>query len=187
MFNKLFNKACTVIEQTLSSLRKIFVKFRYLNVDLSGSYLEKNGSIVCTDHSTIQIHDTYISTGVSLIAKHGGSLTISNSFIGRNCVIVACGNIEIGSNCQIAEMVVIRDQNHRFLSTEKPIAEQGFDVQSISIGSNVWLGAKATVLAGACIGDGTVIGAHSLVLGDIPSHSIAVGTPAIVKKSLLAS
>lgn len=186
MFNKLFNKSCTVIEQTLSSLRKIFVKLRYPNVDLAGSYLEKSGSIMCTEHSKIQIQNSYISAGVILAAKHGGRLTINNSFVGRNCVIVACGNIEIGSNCQIAEMVVIRDQNHRFLRADKPITEQGFDVEAISIGRNVWLGTKATVLAGASIGDGTVIGAHTLVLGNIPSHSLAVGTPAVVKKSLLA-
>lgn len=46
-----------------------------------------------------------------------------------------------------------------------------------TIGSACWIGTNVTVLAGAQIGDGCVIGAGSVVTGTIPPFSIAVGVP----------
>ena len=54
----------------------------------------------------------------------------------------------------------------------------------IRIGSNVWIGGDVTVLPGVSIGDGTTIGAGSVVVGDIPAHCIAVGNPCRVVKKL---
>lgn len=48
----------------------------------------------------------------------------------------------------------------------------------ISIGNNVFLGAKVIVLPGVTIGDNVVIGAGSIVTRDIPSDCVAVGIPA---------
>jgi acetyltransferase-like isoleucine patch superfamily enzyme len=58
----------------------------------------------------------------------------------------------------------------------------------IRIGSNVWLGAKVQVLAPATIGFGAVVGAGSIVLGDLPPLAIAVGTPArVIKRYSIAA
>jgi acetyltransferase-like isoleucine patch superfamily enzyme len=46
------------------------------------------------------------------------------------------------------------------------------------IGNDVWIGANSTVLAGVKIGDGAIIGAHSLVNKDVAPYSIVVGVPA---------
>ncbi len=136
------------------------------------------------DGSSLVITNSYISDGAYIVADHGGQLVADHVFIGRNCVIVACQNIRIGRDSLIAEMVVIRDQNHRFDDTSKPIREQGFSVAPVIIGENVWLGAKSTILAGSVVGDGAVVGAHSLVSGVVPSCSLAVGTPAYIKKMM---
>ncbi|MGY4543818.1 acetyltransferase-like isoleucine patch superfamily enzyme [Arthrobacter sp. UYNi723] len=48
----------------------------------------------------------------------------------------------------------------------------------IVVGSDVWIGARTTVLSGVTIGDGAVVGAGSLVSRDIPPYSICVGQPA---------
>ena len=48
----------------------------------------------------------------------------------------------------------------------------------VSIGSDVWIGRGAQIMAGVTIGDGAVIGARSLVTNDVPPYAIAVGTPA---------
>ncbi|MBN1500584.1 MAG: CatB-related O-acetyltransferase [Spirochaetes bacterium] len=50
------------------------------------------------------------------------------------------------------------------------------------VGNDVWLGYQATVLPGARIGNGAIIGANALVTGTIPPYSIAAGNPAKVKK-----
>jgi acetyltransferase-like isoleucine patch superfamily enzyme len=51
---------------------------------------------------------------------------------------------------------------------------------SVSIGKSVWLPWRVFVLPGSKIGDGSVIGADSLVQGEIPPLSLAVGMPAKV-------
>ncbi|MFW5525562.1 MAG: DapH/DapD/GlmU-related protein [Prevotella sp.] len=61
---------------------------------------------------------------------------------------------------------------------ERKISSRG----KIVIGDNVWIGDKATVLAGVHIGEGVVIGANSVVTHDIPPYCVAVGNPATVIK-----
>ena len=45
----------------------------------------------------------------------------------------------------------------------------------IKIGDNVWIGEKAAILGGVTIGDGTIIGANTVVTHDVSAYSIAVG------------
>lgn len=55
--------------------------------------------------------------------------------------------------------------------------------QPVTIGSSVWLPWRVFVMPGATIGSGSVIGANSLVVGEIPPFSLAVGSPAKVIRS----
>lgn len=50
-------------------------------------------------------------------------------------------------------------------------------------GHGVLIGAGATVLGGICVGCGTKIGAGTVVVSDLPPHSVAVGVPARVIKT----
>jgi acetyltransferase-like isoleucine patch superfamily enzyme len=52
--------------------------------------------------------------------------------------------------------------------------------QDVVISDHVWLGMNVTVLKGTHIGHGSIIGACSLVAGNIPSLSVAAGQPARV-------
>jgi len=58
------------------------------------------------------------------------------------------------------------------------------DSAPIILEDNVWLGARVIVLKGVTIGEGSVIGAGSVVTKDIPPRSLAVGMPAKVIKTL---
>jgi acetyltransferase-like isoleucine patch superfamily enzyme len=55
--------------------------------------------------------------------------------------------------------------------------------QPVTLGKSVWLPWRVFVMPGSTIGDGTVIGANSLVSGAIPPNSLAVGSPAKVIRS----
>ncbi|MEP6744919.1 MAG: hypothetical protein ABJB33_05440, partial [Gemmatimonadota bacterium] len=57
------------------------------------------------------------------------------------------------------------------------------DYKPVTIGKSVWFPWRVFVMPGSVVGDGSVIGANSLVSGEIPPYSLAVGTPAKVIKS----
>ena len=57
------------------------------------------------------------------------------------------------------------------------------DYKPVTIGSSVWFPWRVFVMPGSTVGNGSVIGANSLVSGDIPAGSLAVGSPAKVIKS----
>ena len=64
-------------------------------------------------------------------------------------------------------------------------AMDGYPVtyEPVTIGKSVWLPWRVFVMPGTTIGDGSVIGANSLVQGTIPPSSLAVGSPAKVIRS----
>lgn len=48
----------------------------------------------------------------------------------------------------------------------------------IVIGSDVWIGYEAVILAGVTVGDGAIIGARAVVTKDVPPYTIVGGVPA---------
>ena len=55
--------------------------------------------------------------------------------------------------------------------------------EPVTLGKSVWLPWRVFLMPGTTIGDGSVIGANSLVSGTIPPNSLAVGSPAKVIRS----
>lgn len=61
--------------------------------------------------------------------------------------------------------------------------EPDLDVMAtIQVGNNVFIGANSIILPGTNIGDDCVVGAGSVVRGEIPSGSVVAGVPAKVIK-----
>ncbi|HUC37543.1 MAG TPA: acyltransferase [Acidimicrobiales bacterium] len=102
--------------------------------------------------------------------------------IGQGSYIVGHFCIEIGDDIQTGPYVYITDQNHTYEDPDVPIGRQWPVESSVHIGSGSWLGAGVIVLPGARIGRNVVVGAGSVVRGEIPDHSVAVGSPARVVK-----
>lgn len=61
---------------------------------------------------------------------------------------------------------------------EMPTFAQRLQRGDIIVGHDVWLGYRATVLAGVSIGDGAVVAAGSVVSSDVPAYGIVAGNPA---------
>jgi len=59
-------------------------------------------------------------------------------------------------------------------------------VSPVHIGDKVWIGFGAAVLAGVKVGEGAVIGAHSVVTRDVPAYTVVAGNPARVVRQLNA-
>ena len=104
--------------------------------------------------------------------------------IGKGSGIVGHLSIEIGDDVWTGHHVYITDQNHGYADLDRPISVQTMPERPVRIGDGSWLGHGTVVLPGATIGRHVVIGANSVVRGDIPDHCIAAGSPAKVIKSL---
>jgi acetyltransferase-like isoleucine patch superfamily enzyme len=103
-----------------------------------------------------------------------GPISIGNRIsIGENSGIYAHGPINIGDDFLAAPGLLINNGTHE-LATLEPGAKP------IRIGARVWCGANVTILAGANIGDDCIIGACSLVAGEVPPRSLVAGVPAKV-------
>jgi acetyltransferase-like isoleucine patch superfamily enzyme len=100
--------------------------------------------------------------------------------IGRGSHIVGHLSIEIGDDVQTGPYVYVTDQNHVYDDPDVPIGVQWPAERGVVIGSGSWLGAGVVVLPGARIGRNVAIGAGSVVVGEIPDRSVAVGVPAKV-------
>ena len=79
--------------------------------------------------------------------------------------------IEIGDDVWTGHHVYITDQNHGYDDLDLPISQQVMPERPVSIGSGSWLGHGTVVLPGATIGRHVVIGANSVVTGEIPDNS----------------
>lgn len=101
--------------------------------------------------------------------------------------IDAAGTIKIGSDVSIAHGVTVMSSTHVEGAANSVIRNNAVDFRSVSIGSNVWIGAKATILCGISIGDHSIIGASSVVTKPIPAGSMAHGVPAKIIRKLWQS
>ena len=102
--------------------------------------------------------------------------------------ITSTNNITIGDGLLTGRWVTISDNSHGesdYSSLKTPPAEREmYSKGEIVIGKNVWIGDKATILAGVTIGDGVIVGANSVVTKDIPPYTIVGGIPAKVIKRI---
>lgn len=96
------------------------------------------------------------------------------------------GNVSIGSFCAIAKKVTLQAQNHDYrkptdhIYLYEHILDQEYSGtgSGISVGDDVWIGTKATVLPGVEVGTGAVIGANAVVTRDVEPFEIVGGAPA---------
>jgi acetyltransferase-like isoleucine patch superfamily enzyme len=127
---------------------------------------------------------TLFEPGVWITAPGSARVRIGEGTFLNLCVMVAAVElVEIGSHCMLANGCFVTDGNHRFDDPDRPVTWQGFTTKGPTrIGDNVWCGANVVITSGVTIGERSVIGANSVVTGDIPAFSIAAGAPAKVLK-----
>jgi len=143
----------------------------YMRVPAGGS-LQVGGKAVLDEDATIQAR---------------GRIVIGERFsMGSMSRIVAHELIEIGDDVMLAQMVSILDHDHKFHveDGQLQVARTDFDTAPIRIGSNVWIGDKATILRGVTIGSGSVVAANAVVTADVPPLVVVGGIPAKVIRSL---
>lgn len=93
-------------------------------------------------------------------------------------------SIQIGDRVLIGSGCLISDSDAHPLHPQDRADASKIGRAPISIGNDCFLGARSIVLKGVRIGEGSVIGAGSVVVSDIPAGVIAAGNPAKVIRSL---
>ena len=103
----------------------------------------------------------------------------SSTYINSGCVLYSGNGIKIGDHVSIAANVVFAPVNHAFEKKDLLIQKQGFKASKggIVIEDDVWIGAGCVLLDGSVVRRGSVIGAMSLVRGEVPAYNIHVGNP----------
>ncbi len=111
----------------------------------------------------------------------------ANVEINMNCVFLDCNRITIGNSSGIGPGVHIYAVTHPVNPAERLPSGGTFwrsRTAPVTIGNNVWIGGGAIILPGVEIGDGTTIGAGSVVTRSIPANSLAAGNPCRVIRSV---
>jgi acetyltransferase-like isoleucine patch superfamily enzyme len=128
------------------------------------------------------IRTTYISEGVFIWFPWKVRVG-KDSSLNQGVIIDGYGGVEIGSGVRIAPYSVINTADHSFVDLSKRIMDQGYICGKVVIEDDVWIGAHVCINKGVTIGKGSVIGSGSVVTKDIPSYSVAAGTPcSVIKK-----
>lgn len=171
----------------LNKLKKLNYLFNWFllkcrrNVSTQGLGLIENGvEIILEKRSKLILgKGVQVRRGTIIAVSNGGELTIGNNvFVAHGVTIAAKQKIVIGENTLLAEYVSIRDHDHEIALSSKPLVARGSKTKPVTIGKNVWIGAKATIVKGTEIGQEAVIGANAVVTHNIPKQAIAAGVPA---------
>ena len=124
------------------------------------------------------------------------------TYFDRNVNIISWSdeyNIKVGKYCSIGrDCNFFLHANHRtdWITTSSqlwgPVTSEIAELHmqmghpeckgNITVGNDVWIGAKSTIMSGVKIGDGAVIGSGSVVAKDVPPYAIVVGNPAKIIK-----
>ena len=118
---------------------------------------------LCTNPKNVYLEEnTRINSGCKIISYTGCFFLKKNSAIGAGCTIITGNHIPTVG-------IPHFELGHSHIN----------DVEKdITIEEDVWCGANVTLLSGAHVGRGAVIGANSLVNKPIPPYAVVVGTPA---------
>ena len=109
-----------------------------------------------------------------------GNLVIGKkSTVNSGCVFYTGNGVTIGDHVAIAANCTFAPVNHAFRSKDKLITQQGFlpSKGGIVIEDDVWIGANCVLLDGAVVRRGCVIGAGSIVRGELASYGVYAGNP----------
>lgn len=126
------------------------------------------------------IHLGVLAKGLSLLnfllfgIESSSKVKIGGGLFLPHTIGTILGAESIGINVTIMHGVTLgaREFDFHYSSDSRPV-----------VGNNVFIGAGAKIIGPIKIGDNAKIGANAVVLKDVPPSALAVGVPAIIKKT----
>jgi acetyltransferase-like isoleucine patch superfamily enzyme len=99
------------------------------------------------------------------------------ALISWNVVLMDTHRLSADPAARRRELALVPSRPQRYLSNQEP-------PRPIRIERNVWIGFDSCILPGVTIGEGSIVGARSVVAQDVPPFSIAAGNPARIIRKL---
>jgi acetyltransferase-like isoleucine patch superfamily enzyme len=132
-------------------------------------------AVAIGDHSGVYIGSMF-ELGPEGEVHIGDYVTVVGAIIATN------GLVAIGDRSFIAHEVVIAD--HGFARPHDEIVSEGVPLDGLqghtrgpTLGADVWVGMRATIVGPVTIGDGAVIGAGTTIRQDVEPLTVVAGDP----------
>lgn len=97
----------------------------------------------------------------------------ARTYLVNGTEIIARERVDIGSDCRIGERTTIIDSDFHGIRPDE--RDKPGKTAPVVIGDNVWLGNEVMVLKGVTIGKSAVIGARTVVTGDVSEGAVVTG------------
>jgi acetyltransferase-like isoleucine patch superfamily enzyme len=138
-------------------------------------FLDRGATLILRD-------ECEVDDGATIAIYGRGRIELGrDSFVGHRCTLAAHRSIVLGRGAFLAEMVSVRDHDHL---VGAPPSSGKFEIAPVEIGEDAWIGSKATVVRGARVGQGCVVGANAVVLGELAPHTVYGGIPVKVIRQI---
>lgn len=117
--------------------------------------------------------------------RAGSCLEVGSNFAMTGGILCAAERITIGDNVVVGANTSIVDTDFHPLDREKRRDQpSGGQTAPVVIGDDVFVGMNCLILKGVTIGDGSVVGAGSVVTRSVPQDVVVAGNPARIIREL---
>ncbi|MCC2684745.1 MAG: transferase [Paenibacillaceae bacterium] len=99
-------------------------------------------------------------------------------YIGTGCCFHGHEGLTIGDQTLMAQNITITPYSHIFEDKDHTIRGQGGNKRPVTIGHDCYIGMNCSILYSADIGDGSIVGAGSVVVKPVEPYTVVVGVPA---------
>lgn len=156
---------------------RVIVENGILSIGYDTVFHTKGGCGLGLANSTLHIMGSVKLHPHAAIGAQNSTVIIGNgTVINGPTSIISKSGVRIGEHCHIAMNTIIMDcdMHKHALAGEKPE-----DIpKEIIIKDHCWVGHNVSILKGVTIGEGSIIGAHSVVTKDVQDRTMVAGVPA---------
>ena len=153
--------------------------------------------IKCPEGATLKIGENFVAVSdmrfnsigvfqpVIICVMPGATVEIGNDVGMSGCSITARDNVYIGNRVLIGSGALIFDNDaHPICPTNRRYNNEGIASKPIILHDDTFIGARAIIMKGVEVGEGSIVAAGSVVVKSVPPFTIVGGNPARVIKEI---
>lgn len=150
---------------------------------IGGQYVSLKDKVIISENWLIAVYPEFGGSENPVKRNSKGVVIEEGVSVNRNLTIYCAESVKIGKNCMLGSNILITDNDHGMNPELGSYDIQPLVTKETMIEQECWIAQNCCILAGSHIGRNSIIGAGSVVKGNIPPYSIAVGSPAKVVRT----